>query len=397
MKLHHYLSLLFMGGMVCSCSDDIFTANEQSSESMVAEWHYISPDKAISIANAVLTRSGNEPSSRSMSIPTIEYVTQKVNSRSSLNEADTLAYIINYPNDEGFVIVSSDDRVYPVLAFSHSNNFTFDNEISQKVFIDRIQPYIDSADADNSYALQTNDFRISVNVDTIITKPYYLDQGAPFNKYVVQNKGNYPVGCVAVATAYVTMFSKDSVRYRNDVFHFKSIKRGIGIRSSTIRPSRDVTLVGLNEPRYNYDQAIDKLAWYLYVIGTNINMQYGYEDKNQSAAYTTDAYDFIRYDLGYTVTELTEYNASDIAQYLTENYIIYLTGDPYIGKYGHDWVCDGCLFRQSASTGEKTGIYLHCDWGWGGKCNGYFTGEIFQPYPNTAFEIFEYFGVKREF
>lgn len=48
---------------------------------------------------------------------------------------------------------------------------------------------------------------------------------------------------------------------------------------------------------------------------------------------------------------------------------------------GHAWVIDGYMKRKRvASTGSITDrqTLVHCNWGWHGKCNGYFTSGVFK-------------------
>lgn len=63
----------------------------------------------------------------------------KSHSTRSNSISDTLAYIINYPEDKGFVIVAADRKVYPILAYSDEGFFTLENEISKDCFIDGIE------------------------------------------------------------------------------------------------------------------------------------------------------------------------------------------------------------------------------------------------------------------
>lgn len=44
-----------------------------------------------------------------------------------------------------------------------------------------------------------------------------------------------------------------------------------------------------------------------------------------------------------------------------------------------------------------TNYYLHCDWGWGGFCNGYFEGDVLAiSNINRTYQIDSYFTVKNE-
>ncbi len=56
---------------------------------------------------------------------------------------------------------------------------------------------------------------------------------------------------------------------------------------------------------------------------------------------------------------------------------------------GHAWVCDGYVKRERsyitydvdaneiADSGKEHEYYLHCNWGWDGKRNGYFFDGVF--------------------
>ena len=48
---------------------------------------------------------------------------------------------------------------------------------------------------------------------------------------------------------------------------------------------------------------------------------------------------------------------------------------------GHAWVIDGYMKRNyvsSSGTVKESQTLVHCNWGWGGSCNGYFTSGIFR-------------------
>lgn len=136
-------------------------------------------------------------------VPSFDYVLKSA-TKSNSAIPDTLAYIINYPNESGFVIVSGDNRVFPVLAYSETCNFYSANEIVQRNFIDRIEPYIESnSGSDYSYDVNENSFETCHYVDPFITTG--LHQSDPFNSYVVEEHPSCPAGGVAVATHWLCL------------------------------------------------------------------------------------------------------------------------------------------------------------------------------------------------
>lgn len=97
------------------------------------------------------------------------------------------------------------------------------------------------------------------------------------------------------------------------------------------------------------------------------------------------------YDIKHTLAKFGIYRQLvdyDINKVLTEM----KDGEPVlISGGGHTWVIDAVMEETSyyTSTWRETGevinhyketrYLLHCNWGWDGKCNGYFYSELFNP------------------
>lgn len=144
------VAVLVCGILLSGCSDYLDNSIEQnkmSNESIDIPVYKITKDDAIEIADKVLrktaTRSDNDN-------PTFEYVLNETPTR-CISLSDTLAYVLNYPDNGGFVIVSTDRRVYPVLAYSNEGQFSFDNEIAKTNFIDNIGTYMEENVSDSLY------------------------------------------------------------------------------------------------------------------------------------------------------------------------------------------------------------------------------------------------------
>lgn len=102
----HLLFLLCIFTLLLSCSKDD-SIYEVSAQKRFYSSH-INQTYALQIANKVIEHS---PTSRSIAseTPTIDCITQTTKNpttRNNASVADTVAYIINYPNEGGFVIVS---------------------------------------------------------------------------------------------------------------------------------------------------------------------------------------------------------------------------------------------------------------------------------------------------
>lgn len=385
-------ALMILVIMLSGCSsdlDDLIVPGSKTETTTSGIRSKVSKTDAIAIAEKVLkkdrTRSGI------LNIPKFEYVMGGINTRST-STSDTLAYILNYPDNGGFVIVSTDRRVYPVLAFAHEGQFTLDNENARVNFIDRIGTYIEETPEDTLYDVGDSDFKTCYDIHPIVG--YSLDQRAPWDKYVIQEHPGCPVGCVAVATALVMSYSKSQISYHNSLYYLKSIITAINKGPDSTPANLPKRIEGgIYNPTYTYEQAVDSMARLLYWIGKDVDMSYG---SKGSGAKSEDAYELCK-SLSYSIPSgyVTTFDIKKVAQYIIDNHIIYIGGNDINGGGGHAWVIDGCYCCLNEDRTEIVDPYIHCDWGTGGYCNGYYSGAVFAM-DKYNFKPTEYFAVKRE-
>lgn len=397
MKKFYYL--FYIVALLCSCSENLLVVENTINERTLNSSH-ITQENALEIANKVIGLQ-NTSLSRTLNTPTFDYVINTNKSRSTQSTTDTLAYVINYPNDGGFVIVSSSNLVYPVLAFSNEGNFSFSNEVSKTNFIDNIGAYLAEASENSTYEVGDNDFDSCYVVSPIVKT--CLSQGYPWNKYVIQENPGCPVGCVAVATALVMTHSKYHLAYHGTDFPFKSIVDAIATgneepdarnsSSSSDKASGRPSVTPSILAEYTYEQAVDSMAKILYWIGKDVDMTYA---TNGSSAYSYDAY-MLCCNLGFTIPSgYASFDIEEITRYLKDGNIVYLRGQDINGAGGHAWVCDGCYFCIDYSDPSVIlDTYVHCDWGWGGNSNGYYSGSVFSA-SSYNFTPQHYFAIQRE-
>jgi len=347
--------------------------------------HKISEAEACGIADIVL---GNEHMRHfSEKQVLIEYVISSELKTRDGEKSDTMAYIINYPDSGGFAIIASTNKVYPVLAFSHEGNFcTKPNAITSE-FTTNIENYLQKANASVSYEVSASDFDACKFKKPIIG--ISLHQEAPWNKYVVNEHPDCPVGCVAVATATVMSYSKRKIKYHGVTYPLKEIIRAI---EEAPKLELQPLNIGGGLLSYTCGQAKDSLAKIMYWIGKDVDMVY---DKDGSAASSEKAYSLCS-SLGYDIPSgYQDYNFDRIFNYLRKDYMIYLRGkDDTVG--GHAWVGNGYHYCVDQNDTTKiTSAYIYCDWGQGGDSNGYFNGNVFSAL-GYNFKPLRYFAVKRE-
>lgn len=209
---------------LCSCTNtnDIIIKDDNK-KNLIDHTHKITQADAIKIAQCV--KSHNNTRGIEL-IPEIQFITNNNETRSQHTaNIDTLAYIINYQNNNGFVIVSADNRVYPVLGFSSTGSFSTSNEIAMSNFISNIQSHLESANSNSTYDVKASDFDECVIIEPKIK--ISLGQDEPWNKYVIEEHPNCPAGCVAIATALVISNSKVLLKYHGSNFRMTSIIKAI--------------------------------------------------------------------------------------------------------------------------------------------------------------------------
>lgn len=117
------LLTLILFSLLCSCSDyqdqvEIVSNCSFASQNQVRDSVYVSSEEAIIAISKLreLVSPNDSVSTRSMSYSEITPVTK---------DNKTLAYIVNFPNQGGFIILSGIKKYNPILAYSEIGNYQF--------------------------------------------------------------------------------------------------------------------------------------------------------------------------------------------------------------------------------------------------------------------------------
>ena len=215
------LSLLFLVlGLVLffSCTDDDSQV-EKVQGSKVSSF-IVSPDSAIAISNqAILAISENSETRSSQSKRQVNSVklvnlASNVATRSQNGKAiNSSLYIINYKDNKGFAIVSSDKRLRPLYAVSDTGNIAISDTITNKslaLFFHGVANDI-ACQSERTPQLDSVGGKVSVTLPQVrpmIWKaPRLWGQDAPYNTYCFTKDGKQAqVGCIAVACGIVMTF-----------------------------------------------------------------------------------------------------------------------------------------------------------------------------------------------
>ncbi|MBR6161490.1 MAG: C10 family peptidase, partial [Bacteroidales bacterium] len=289
-------------------------------------------------------------------------------------------YIYNI--GEGFVIVSADDRMVPVLGYSTEGRFNFQD------IPENMASFLENYKAEASFILNRsgNEARpdsrwrtllagrpSSTTRGTVLVGPLLTTnwgQSPLFNALCpADSNGQAVTGCVATAMGQI-------IRYWRFPTH------GIGSHSYTSSDYGTQT-ADFGNTTYNYadmpntltnnnSQAqINAVATLLYHCGVSVDMQYGVGASGAASA--TVPYALSTY-FGYPESHYYHRNNFNEATWISmlKNDLDHSRPILYSGSGnagGHAFVCDGYNDED----------YFHINWGWKGSYNGYFLISALSP------------------
>jgi len=286
---------------------------------------------------------------------------------------------------EGWILVSGDDALRPILAFSFENRITPEEEWNDAAayLLDIYQKEISHALKDTSLprdarwdraALPTElKAAAAAPVEPFIEVTWNQNSGwnifCPFDE---AGPGDHAyVGCVAVAMAQAM-----------SVYEYPVKPQGI---KSYVHPDYGSLAVNydLADP-YEWDQmsatSSDSFnAMLLYHCAVSVEMDFG---PDASGAYVRTATNALTQYFNYSsnlsfhnrFADAEEWVAALVAELEAGRPIIY-RGNPEDGSSGHAWNLDGYYASNEVD-------YFHMNFGWSGSQNGYYTLDAINPGTN---------------
>lgn len=314
---------------------------------------------------------------RSSLLTKVDYNSINISESTTISsKSNNVYYIFNF-RDNGFVLVSADDNVYPIIAYSLENKFINDNQPDNlKYWMEQYKKQITNVInskivANNKINEQWQHYLTKPNVSENNNKsvvigpllPSTWDQGMYYNSSCPPDStgpaGHAYTGCIATAMAQV-------------MYYYRYPLTGIGIHSDSVPYYHITYTVNCGATNYDWNGMSDALtmmnpavATLIYHAGVAVGMQY---KPTGSAAWSPSIPSTLSDHFGYqTVTMNYRYNFND------SNWIVLLKTDldakrPIIysgadtSQGGHTFVCDGYdSFNK-----------FHMNWGWSGSSNGYY-------------------------
>ena len=336
------------------------------------------------------TRSANEMSHKEISSV---YALRKnlIQTRSGADsndfpiDLDTLMYVVNFSNDNGFVLVAADKRTEPIFAIIDEGNFNF--ELLSEEDNDMFLTFLNFSGNISQTRATSNGWTINTKYAPILkTKWSQGGENNPnsYGKYCP----NKTTGCTVIATAQILShfqtishvnWSYNGVGASSDL-HWSQIisdcENNNGVLSSTYTP-----------------QSLNEVAHLCRYLGIAFGAKYN-SDGSTSVGEDKPIDWFNKWG-GLKASKLKEYNESQIITSIKNGNPVYGRGNSgrkkFLGitvkyKGGHAWVYDGYI---SATKNGKQQNLIHCNWGWGSSkfYNGYYLSKVFDT--NSGPEIYD--------
>lgn len=285
-------------------------------------------------------------------------------------------YIFNKGNDNGYIIISADDRTKTILGYTNEGNFDFSVlPVNVKEWLNFYENEIKSLP---DSTLQTTMSKSHV-IKKVNSTEEYLKPLAPLLGTISWNQ-NYPynnqcpvinastnekaiTGCVATGMAQVMKYY-NWPKYGTGTGKYTISSLGISKQVNITGTQYDWSNMNNTYSRSSNSDQINAVATLMYNCGVAVSMDYG---KSSSASVTNMALALINnfgYDSNLQIYNRDYYTRSEwtgmLNRELNSSRPVLFSGNS--DNSGHLFVCDGY---------DLNGLY-HFNWGWGGKSNGYY-------------------------
>jgi hypothetical protein len=345
---------------------------------------------------------------------------------------DTLAYVLNFNDSLGFVIISADTRIdNPILAFTEDGSLidSTDN-LGIAIFLERLEDYLLNSIVEaeqqkdslldiilgkltiesDSKAFPINTSGVTYTPVGVVDRkgplvPVEWDQGALFNNSLkdmgcygegTPKNGKPWAGCVATAVAQIMSRWKHPASINGYSFNWAELNQYTA-RPNAYPGAGDKDIYSSSVP----NNVKSQIANLFQQIGNGVNMKY---DCYGSGADTDNSVSFLS-NQGFKTGGIKDYDSSSVITSLNNERPLMAVGcaiktvttttTKFLGitiststrtSYDecHQWVIDGYLKQKVIIAIQGSGIsfethidYMHNNWGWSGGSNGYFLNSVF--------------------
>ena len=350
----------------------------------------VNPQKARNVALNFMVQ--NSPSFTKNSACSLIYT--KLGQQSG----DTLFYVFKV--GAGFVIVSADDAVIPILGYSLNGTFSVDEmPVNCQAWL---QDYANAIQQVKSASL-TGDAQISqqwadLEMDDVVSQPKNVTTVAPlltttwdqspYYNTLCPGTGNDKTiaGCVAVAMAQIIRYHQyptqgfgshsysdpnygtQSANFANTTYQYSMMPNALTAYTPSAQVNAVATLIRHCGVAANMEYGVNASSAYDFSARAALTNHFGYETQMVIRSYKTSSP--FGFSNEVTIVPDSEWVAI-LKNSLDEGNPVYYSGSGNAG--GHAFVCDG----------YDANDFFHINWGWGGYCDAYFSVNNLNPSTNN--------------
>lgn len=341
----------------------------------------VTPSQALRVANSFFSQT-KVMQAGSVDL-TLSWTSSDISDKASPSSVEDPAFYVFVPkNSKGFVIVSGDDAIVPIIGYSFENPAPSadDVPVNMKEWLGIITEAVQDLRSHNiSSPLEVQkrwaNPRPSAAVKELETALW--GQGSPFNDQCPTYKGEKCLtGCVITAAAEVLQYHKHPAESHGVTEPYRSERDDAVI---------DMPERNLNHPIHwedmlpNYHGSTsqaqkDAVSQLMADLGSAMQVKYGTSATSSSTSNLPHVlYEYYNYSPSACMISRADYSDEQWKEYIMEDIdndcpIIYRATNE-TSNAGHSFILDG----------YSDGNEYHFNWGWEGKGNGYYALDMMNP------------------
>lgn len=398
-KVSFILGILFVA---VSCSKEesaVFENGATNNISIKKDSNFVTFENAESIANGIfkISKKGYSKNGRKKEIESITPIGSDVKNPSY--------YIVNYRN-KGFLILSGDKRVYPVLAFSDEDNFDLNATKYPELLVEWLK-------GQDNYIQETRNDTINdrseffklwneMEIEKFIS--FSKSSNKSTSKATAVSCDSQPFGqpvLIAVQGPLLTTTWGQGVGYNNESPNYGCPKYSNGKTPTGCVATAMSQIMRYYQYPTNYNWSImpnlitdsssngsNEISRLMKASADAVGMDWGCDG---SSAETSDVPGALKSTFGFASANYASFDITTTYNELVNGYPVILRGGEKATKWlifdvyenGHSWICDGMeYYRMKIKIPVGRFGYditcvpsysYHMNWGWNGSYNGWYT------------------------
>lgn len=303
---------------------------------------------------------------------------------------DTLLYFVNFADNQGFAIVAADKRTSPILALIDKGNYSPHDLKREKNtgflnFLNQVLT-IENENAKHPYTpeVKTRSFQyLGWKISEFFPSLLKVNWGQYDPYYIFcpsyNDASHAPTGCTVTAVAQICSYYKVPKELSWDSYGTWVHWTYDWDRIISDCKANSGQIIFDEQHNRKYVLTAGEVASLMNYLGIAFKAKYGYE----TGVPPETPIKWLRKSGWVNATKLEDYKEQRIFSAIKNKFIVYARGNDkktktwiFFNKYegGHAWVIDGYIRGEKDN---RTYNLLHCNWGWNGRCNGFFYSKGF--------------------